>query len=193
MVVLLRLGYDQRALLQHLGFFNKCIELVGMLMGLRAAMQPLPRWNCHSPIADTMKLVLAFVLFVFCSLPAFAQDLDWLSDDSLDARFGRCSMEIVGTDSEGHWLVIPTWYSVAIELTDHQLDLLRSWRYEDWMLHLEDEKTDFITNLLLYSRCGRDAWLLKDTNRDAWRRHHKEEEIAYWQMFLSDHDGEYRW
>ena len=140
-----------------------------------------------------MKPFFALMLLVFCSVPAFAQNLDWLSADSLHVSFGRISMEIVGTDSNGNWLVVPTRYCVVVKLTDSQIELMRGWRYEDWMLHLEDEKTDFITNLLLYSRCGRDAWLLKDTNRDPWRRHHKDEEIADWQMYLSDHEGAVGW
>lgn len=76
-----------------------------------------------------MKFVLAFVLLVFCSLPAFAQSLDWLSEDALHVRFGRISMDIVGIDSNGNWLVTPTRYCAMVELTDTQIELLRSWLY----------------------------------------------------------------
>ena len=81
----------------------------------------------------------------------------------------------------------PRQYLVYIEFSDEQLRELASFKPNYWYKLLEDTKTDWATNLILYSLHQKDAFLIKENDQFEWRLLEKRSDIGYWKSYLRNH------
>ena len=56
---------------------------------------------------------------------------------------------------------------------------------EDWLKALEDPKTDWAANLLLYERFNRLGMILLQCALQQWKQYVKEDDLAYWRKKLN--------
>jgi hypothetical protein len=113
------------------------------------------------------------ILFLINVSFSFAQDLTWLQND-IEYDVLKTTMD---TDINGQ--IIPSKYIVDFTLSKKQLEDLKSLSNKQWRNLLIDEKTDFVTCLLLYSFFEKDAFLFSSTvtNQVQWRKCCKEEDV----------------
>lgn len=76
-------------------------------------------------------------------------------------------------------------YRVIISLSAREDSLIRHISKGQWLSMLNDKKTDFAANLLLYRLYEREAIvLLYNNNANKWRQSMKADDLHYWQQTL---------
>ena len=76
-------------------------------------------------------------------------------------------------------------YRVRISLSAKEDSIIKHISKRQWLSMLNDKKTDFAANLLLYQLYEREAIvLLHYNNAPEWRQAMKENDLHYWQQTL---------
>ena len=76
-------------------------------------------------------------------------------------------------------------YRVRISLSAKEDSIIKHINKRQWLSMLNDKKTDFAANLLLYRLYEREAIvLLHYNNAPEWRQAMKENDLHYWQQTL---------
>lgn len=76
-------------------------------------------------------------------------------------------------------------YRVQISLSAKEDSIIKHINKRQWLSMLNDKKTDFAANLLLYRLYEREAIvLLHYNNAPEWRQAMKENDLHYWQQTL---------
>lgn len=76
-------------------------------------------------------------------------------------------------------------YRVIISLSAKEDSIIKHISKRQWLSMLNDKKTDFAANLLLYRLYEREAIvLLHYNNAPEWRQAMKENDLHYWQQTL---------
>ena len=76
-------------------------------------------------------------------------------------------------------------YRVLISLSAKEDSIIKRISKRQWLSMLNDKKTDFAANLLLYRLYERDAIvLLYNNNANKWRQSMKADDLHYWQQTL---------
>lgn len=73
---------------------------------------------------------------------------------------------------------------VVVNLTDKDIEIAEKLSASCWLLLLENDKTDWAANIVLYSLYNKEALLLSRNEIVDWKRFFKKEEIEYWEKFL---------
>ena len=90
----------------------------------------------------------------------------------------------VGINYINDTIIVPSKYIILIDLKDEQKSELNSLTVKDWIELLNDEKTDFMANLMLYSIFEKDAIYFLDLSVEQWKEFFKREDIDYWSQYL---------
>lgn len=70
---------------------------------------------------------------------------------------------------------------IVVDLSQTQIGIVKKIDYATWMMLLNDDKTDWAANLILYYLYDRDAILFSlGKKRDAWCVVQKHDDIQYW-------------
>ncbi len=128
---------------------------------------------------------LVFIMFLPCLLLGQSDsiDLGWIHnsiDYELALRRGNAS----NLFSEG--IFEPSKYVVKIIAGKDKLEQLKNVPIEEWEIMLNDESTDFATNLILYSLFEKDAYKLVDVTYEEWVILDRKREINEWLEFLGN-------
>jgi hypothetical protein len=76
-------------------------------------------------------------------------------------------------------------YRVRVKLSEKELGVAEKISYEDWINLLNNNKTDWAANLILYYLFDKDAFLLaRSDNRELWIKNLKEDDLKYWRNNL---------
>jgi len=91
------------------------------------------------------------------------------------------SMQLIDTNK-----AIPSKYVIAVSIGSNLKGKLKAFSAEQWLNWLEDNRTDWAANLLLYDLYERDAIVYKVVikKRKDWLLAKKAEELEYWKAFL---------
>ncbi len=83
---------------------------------------------------------------------------------------------------------IISYYRVEIEsVADPQIHGLRSMYSDNWLSLLNNEKTDWAANIVLYYLYQRDAFeLSKYENPNKWRKFMKQRDVKYWNAMFNN-------
>ena len=74
---------------------------------------------------------------------------------------------------------------VIINLSKEEKDVIKKMRYSDWKYLLNDNKSDWAANLILYSLYDKDAFLLSQYNkRQLWVEYLKNDDLKFWRKNL---------
>jgi hypothetical protein len=131
-----------------------------------------------------MKVNLLYIVsFIFLMLSkAHGQDkTKFISNNSIRFEILRQGLEMIDTNT-----ITPTKYFIKVDLTKKQRRLLKSFSREDWIRLLNDSKSDWAANLVLYDTYEKDAILFNTVlkTRNEWEISAKEKDINYWSGFL---------
>lgn len=122
-------------------------------------------------------------LFFITTLSLFSQSVtdSELLNNELEYEVRYYGMKLISLEDN---LIEPSKYLVSVEIPEH-VDL-DSISYDEWLALLENEDSDFVTNLILYECYERDAIRFLHINKDGWRKNAKSREIVYWKEFLKE-------
>jgi hypothetical protein len=127
-----------------------------------------------------MKAKINYVIIIaglFLTNIMYAQDKKtpaWLNNDSIHYTLGYQSGKY--TDSTATL----SKYVVSVDINKKQAKEINNFTYETWISLLEDEKTDFAANLLLYDIYNKNANLFFDLQMHDWEKFNKKDDVNYW-------------
>ncbi len=76
-------------------------------------------------------------------------------------------------------------YRVKVQLSKNEMEIVKKLDYKNWIILLQNNKTDWAANLILYYINDRDASLLARRNkRELWVKYLKLDDIKYWEKAL---------
>lgn len=128
--------------------------------------------------------IVVFVLSIFgCQsqnkyLNRCKIDLDFITNKKVKNNF-----IITSCNSEIFFSGICT--RVVIDLLEEEKDRVNKINRECWLKLLNNKKSDYAANLILYSMYEEDASLLSISNESDWRSILKNRDIEYWSRKLN--------
>lgn len=120
------------------------------------------------------------ILLIWLSIRSNAQDSSVISNSTIKYGVGRAAVPI---DSTGY-IVISSNYIIQVEIADSIKMALSKLSREQWLQYLQNPKTDWAANLLLYDLYKKDALLFVTRTREEWLIRLKNEDIGYWNRTL---------
>ena len=74
---------------------------------------------------------------------------------------------------------------VVVDLNREEIVKIKKISAERWLLLLNDNKSDYLSNLILYELYNKDATIfLQINNIEKWRKYMRKEDIEYWKLHL---------
>ena len=134
-----------------------------------------------------MKNIIILFLFLtsFFSSSSECQDFSyplWIKNKKINY-----SIVFIGADLDlDKNSIKPSKYIVLIDFSKRQKKYLKSLSIKEWECLLKCEKTNFSTNLILYSIFEKGASLLLDTDKNEWNNCCQDDDIEYWIDYLSN-------
>ncbi len=89
--------------------------------------------------------------------------------------------------------VIPAKDVVFIHFTEAIREFYKKLDHDQWIALLEDKKTDWSVNLLLYSLFQKDAEFIDRETQMQWIKIHKKDDLKYWKKFLKKNLDKIDW
>lgn len=137
-------------------------------------------------------IVISNAILLFCS--CHAQTRDSLTKENSE----KVNVSFVNNDSIRHSIILLTCdtcvpisnigYRVLVQMSKENMKAVKLLSKERWIALLEDKRSDWAANLILYYIYNKDAWLLsRRDSRDLWVKYLKEEDVKFWdqQLLLS--------
>jgi hypothetical protein len=128
-----------------------------------------------------MKLILAVTL-VFLSLALDGQNKQIkIDNNSIKYRISRISMQLIN-DSQA----VAAKYIIRVQMSTKDKNEIKKWGKNKWEELLQDKKTDWAANLILYDKYERDAILFNSVikSRKDWLLTERQKDLNYWFHFL---------
>ena len=128
-----------------------------------------------------MKKII-FILILLLNINTNAQNLNWIKNDSIKFGIGFVSTKFIDSIN-----FIPSKWVVDIEELDtNKILSLGQLTNSDWLKLLNNDTSDYVANLLLYSLTQKDAIVLLDEKRNDWVKYgYKKKDIEYWELFFN--------
>ncbi len=135
------------------------------------------------------RLVFIIFLLIMCAISSYNQNVTlksiedtnilWISNDKLEyyTVMRSCDTCIPIRTLAGLF--------VEVNITEKQKFLLKRVTYNQWLSLLNDDKTDWAANILLYYMYNKDAISLAD-DKKTWLLYFKNKDIEYWRRFLQN-------
>lgn len=138
-----------------------------------------------------MKSTIILFLFLtsFFSSSSECQDFSyplWIKNIKINY-----SIVFIGADLDlDNNSIKPSKYIVLIDFSKRQKKYLKSLSIKEWECLLKCEKTNFSTNLILYSIFEKDVLLL-NMDKKEWNDCCQDDDIEYWTDYLSNNEEDF--
>ena len=138
-----------------------------------------------------MKILILFLLGFCITLTCSAQTIKKSEIDNLkNINFisnnkVKYTIGLISCDS--CFPVMSIGYRISTNLTENQIKLASMLTFNDWLLLLNNKKSDWAANLVLYQIFDKDAIPLYHIgNRARWLKYLKKEDLAFWKQTFSN-------
>src|SRR5947209_7344851 len=123
--------------------------------------------------------IISFLFLILNSVIA-QNKTKFLNNSSIRFEIWRQSLQMIDSNK-----IISTKYFIEINLNNKQRRILKSLSKKDWIRLLNDNNSDWATNLVLYDIYKKDAFLFNSVlkTRNEWILSNKSNDISYWKNF----------
>jgi len=131
-----------------------------------------------------MKTIYIFILFYFTVSSTMCQPVTLikkLNNDSIKFTILKTQTKLLDSNK-----VSLSQEFIKVKLSDSEKRKFRKMKPAQWLILLNDDKTDWAANLCLYDLYKKDAAVFKIVRtREQWRKCCKEQDIIFWSKELN--------
>lgn len=128
--------------------------------------------------------IILITIYAFYFSDVSAQINTKLNDNKIDLSFiqnGKMKYSFVMLSCDTCVPISNLGIRVRVELSDEKKLLLKKISHEEWFNLLNDKKSDFIANVILYELYSKNAIdLLVIEDIEKWRKFVKKDDLEYW-------------
>lgn len=133
-------------------------------------------------------ILITLITFVFLGCDAQVKKVD--NNKKMDLSFiqnGKVKHSIVMLSCDTCAPITNTGFRVVVNLSKNEIVKVKKITTERWLQLLNDDKSDYLANLILYELYNKSAIrFLQIDNVKKWRKYMKKEDLKYWESHLQN-------
>lgn len=133
---------------------------------------------------------LTFLLYILhmnllCNISTQKNIETNISIDDSFIRNNKIKYSLVLASCDSCSPIVNKGYRIVTQITEKERKIAHQLTYNDWVRLLNDKKSDWAANLILYDIFDKDALSFYSfNNRKKWLKYFKGEDLAFWEQKL---------